>query len=290
MRHIVPAGVLLAGAILRIIYLMENRANPFFLRPVLDSANYDNWAVDIMSGKGMTDVFIANPFYPFILSVIYKIFSHDYLVVRVVQACVGILSCVFIWLTTKRIFGATAGLAALLFAAFYGPFLFFEGELLAEVWTVMFISLALFLFSFFTTEPKSRYSLLAFSGFAIGLACLSRPNIIIYIPVAVAWVIWRFKPDGWKSIICGGLIYCAGVAIAITPVTAHNALRGGDRVLVTAHGGINFFIGNNKDANGWFKIPPESKLEGGQLSLIESASIVAETDMERKLNAMRHNK
>ena len=42
-----------------------------------------------------------------------------------------------------------------------------------------------------------------------------------------------------------------------------------DRVILSAHGGINFWIGNNPDANGYPRFPPG--MRAGQAAMLEDS-------------------
>ena len=46
-----------------------------------------------------------------------------------------------------------------------------------------------------------------------------------------------------------------GVFVVIIPVTVHNVLVGDDLVLMTSNLGLNFFVGNNPDARGYYEKP-----------------------------------
>ena len=145
-----PFLLLGVGIAIRVLYLLESRANPAYLDPVLDAANYHKWALWIINGKGWPEgVFTANPFYPYLLSMIYRFFTRESVCIRIIQILVEVAACILIALTSSRLFGRRAGLVALGLALLYGPFISFEGELLAEVWTVAFISAALYFFSRF---------------------------------------------------------------------------------------------------------------------------------------------
>jgi tetratricopeptide (TPR) repeat protein len=50
---------------------------------------------------------------------------------------------------------------------------------------------------------------------------------------------------------------CAAAALIIAPVTLRNLLAGGELVLITDTGGLNFYIGNGPGAHGSFRVPPE---------------------------------
>ncbi|MFC1888945.1 tetratricopeptide repeat protein [Thermodesulfobacteriota bacterium] len=281
-----PLLLLAVAAGIRLVYLFENRTNPFFFEPVLDAANYDQWALTIAEGGGgPPGTFTANLFYPYLLSFIYRLLGHDLFVVRALQALAGTATCALIYLASSRIFGRAAGIAALGLSALYGPFISFEGELLAETWTTLFVSASLYLLSRSTPGEKRTGALLVLAGLTLGLAVLGRPNLLLFVPCAIAWTAWTFRDQGKRAFIGRAAALALGVAVAITPVTARNYSEGGEIVLITAHGGVNFFIGNNEGADGWFRTPPGSRLAGGQESLIESATRVAEKELGRKLGA-----
>jgi len=66
----------LLAIILRCVYFQEAKAIPFFRAPVVDSAVYHEWALDILQGKGMErgtfrGVFFMSPGYPLFLAAIY---------------------------------------------------------------------------------------------------------------------------------------------------------------------------------------------------------------------------
>lgn len=78
-----------------------------------------------------------------------------------------------------------------------------------------------------------------------------------------------------------GVVFWIGALGVIAPVTAKNFIDGDEFVLITAHGGINFFIGNNPDATGWYHTPPGFK--GTQEGLVSSGRAMAEADLGRTL-------
>jgi hypothetical protein len=47
-------------------------------------------------------------------------------------------------------------------------------------------------------------------------------------------------------------LLAAGVLIALMPVGIRNAAVAHEASLLPSHGGLNFYIGNNADANGCF--------------------------------------
>ena len=46
-----------------------------------------------------------------------------------------------------------------------------------------------------------------------------------------------------------------GAVVGTSPCWIHNYFIAGEPVFLSAHGGVNFWIGNNPTANGYPKIP-----------------------------------
>ncbi|MEK6917155.1 MAG: hypothetical protein AABW92_05420, partial [Nanoarchaeota archaeon] len=72
--------------------------------PLSDAANYDQIAVNIVSGHGFSEVIDGQkvptmrrtPIYPLFLAGIYSIFGHNYIAVKIIQAILGALLCIVI--------------------------------------------------------------------------------------------------------------------------------------------------------------------------------------------------
>ncbi len=98
---------------------------------------------------------------------------------------------------------------------------------------------------------------------------------------APSWLPLRIDGSVLRDGLVVGLIFGIGAAAVIAPVTARNLKEGDEFVLITAHGGINFYIGNNAEADGWYKTPPG--LEGSQEGLIRSGRKKAEQETGRSM-------
>jgi Flp pilus assembly protein TadD len=55
------------------------------------------------------------------------------------------------------------------------------------------------------------------------------------------------------------VVMCGGVLIAVLPVTARNLVVGKDLVWIASNGGVNFYIGNNPDADGVTAVVPGTR-------------------------------
>ena len=66
----------------------------------------------------------------------------------------------------------------------------------------------------------------------------------------------------------------AGVLLGASPAGIHNYYLARDPVFLSAHSGVNFWIGNNPVANGYPKFPPG--LHAGQEAMLKDSIASAE--------------
>jgi tetratricopeptide (TPR) repeat protein len=76
-----------------------------------------------------------------------------------------------------------------------------------------------------------------------------------------------------RALLAAALLL-AGVGVGTSPAWIHNYFVAHDPVLLSAHGGLNFWMGNNPVANGYPKIP--SGLRPGQEGLLKDSITRAE--------------
>jgi Flp pilus assembly protein TadD len=253
----------------RVAYVLAFRASPFFSHLIVDGQWHDEWAWALARGAWSMDghAFFRAPLYPFWLSLIYRVFGHDLLAARVVQAVVGAGTAAAIAGSAHRLGGRVAGLAAGILAAFYGTLVFFDGELLIPNLLLGLMSWALF---FLLGRPRLRN--VAAAGALLGLAAVARPNALAVLPAAAAYVWWRWRAGGGPQEVRGGSsgsaaragasgrarrsawTAAAGVAgLGLLPaliVTGVNTAVEGSFVFVSSQGGVNFYAGNHARASG----------------------------------------
>ena len=139
-------------------------------------------------------------------------------------------------------------LGAGLVAAFYGPLIYFGGELLPTI-PALLLDLALLLL-LLSAPLKQRWPWLI-AGLALGLAALAVSNILLFAPVLLAWL-WFSQ----GNFVQRGALLFLGIALVIAPVALRNYLVGDDWVLISHNAGINFYIGNNPDYQRTVDIRP----------------------------------
>jgi 4-amino-4-deoxy-L-arabinose transferase-like glycosyltransferase len=244
--------ILIISITVRLIYFFEIKSNPFFENPITDSLWHDQWALAITQGDWLgTQAFFRAPLYPYFLAFLYFIFGHDYMLPRLIQFIFGSISCVLIYLISKRLFNRSVGIIAALISAFYGVFIYFEGELLITS-LVIFINLLLFYVLLRGIKKPSRL-IWVLAGILFGLSAIARPTILIFLLGILAWLVIEKRKIQLKA-IC--LCIILGACIIILPVTLRNYLVEKDFVLISSQGGINYFIGNNPGSDGKTALAP----------------------------------
>lgn len=235
---------------LRISHILDLRETPFFYHLSLDPLFYDRSALSILDGNYLlgNEVLNMGPLYSFFLAAIYAVFGHDLLAARIIQAVIGTLSCLLIYLIGRSSFDKKTALTASAMAAVYGPFIFTDGNLISES-LVIFTNLLVIVF---LIEAHERDGLFWWylPGLLLGISAIIRPNVLLFAPLAILWIIFISRLEGTVKTGLYCLLFFAGTVTAIAPVTARNYLLTGDTVLITSSGGLNFYLGNNNNASG----------------------------------------
>jgi hypothetical protein len=155
--------------------------------------------------------------------------------------------------TRRLLRSSTAGIIAGLLAALYLPAIFYEGMLLPA-------SLILFLNSIFLflmvpeTGPPGPPRLLA-AGFVLGLSAMAKPVAILLALPAIVHIFLRLKKGFGGAFLRHSAALVIGMIFAIMPLSIRNARISGHFIPLTTGGGINFYIGNNPEANGFYAVP-----------------------------------
>lgn len=256
LEWVLAAVVIGLGAILRTAHYFQIKSNdPYFSLLTVDPRVYHEWAVRMSKGDWIgTDVFEMSPGYPYFLGVLYWLFGSGFEVSHIANAVLGSISVALIWLIGRIVFGWREALVAGALAALYPMFIYTGGDLLSENLQVTLNALMLAFLCAAMARP--RWWMFGLAGACLGLSALCRPNVLLFAPIAVLCIAaTRLDGAAWRSIVLRSAALAIGTMAAIAPATLRNWHVARDPVLITAHGGMNFYIGNNPDAIGRFKIP-----------------------------------
>jgi len=250
----------LAALVLRMIHLATIRGSPFFNHLYIDPGFYDEWALRIAAGSLLSErPFFLDPLYPYLIGGVYAIFGHSYLAVGVCQGVLGALVAPLLFLAARRWYPSPTPSLAGWIAVFFLPAIYFGGIVMKPGLSLFLVTLALYLWSRALAGGGLR-SWFA-SGVVLGLAALTRGNMILLLPVLAGWTLLRAPTDtedDSASLAKGMLLRLAtrsrrlesasllvGAAVVLAVPAAHNLYVGGEFVLTTANAGQNFYIGNN---------------------------------------------
>ncbi len=297
-------AVAAVAAAVRLMYIAEVHTNPLQMVATADPRIYDVRAMQIAAGNWIPrEVFFhSSPLYPYILAAIYSVFGHSYLAVRLIQSAFGVGTCLLLFSLTRRLFGPREALVAGLLSALYVAFIFFDSELLMITFVLFFSMSAL---NLLVGRPLGTGSVLG-AGVLTGLAALGKPNILLFVPAVLVWFWWSNRARASKpragvsatrrtvasskdrakkrrraattSLASSMLLFTAGAAVVVAPFTISNYHASGELVLTTSNGGINFFIGNNENADGTFIVDQSMRTD-----LYGGSKAWAERELGRKL-------
>lgn len=263
----------------RFLLLTQIKDSPLYspVVPGTDQYNFYQMGMRVARGEAVgQSPFSTPPLYIYYLGAIFKIFGINLFLVRIVQILIGSISCLLIYVIAYWVFGKTSAVIAGLIAGFYGVFLFYEVSFLGSFLVIFFSLLTLF-FAILAIQ-KTKAWLLLLSGLFLGFSALARPNMLV---VSLGIILWLFSEQ--KALALKGIsLFLIGVILAIVPVTVRNYRLSGDIVLITSHGGINFYLGNNPKATATLWVPQESG--GTQQGALDYAEKMAEKNMGRNLS------
>jgi len=245
-------AIFLVSLVVRVLHLSQIRTAPFFTLLMGDAQSYHAWAQQIAGGDWIgSDVFYQAPLYPYFLGLVYTLLGDGPMIVRLCQAVIGSLACVFLAFAGWRLFSKPVGIVAGLMLAVYAPAIFFDGLIQKSVLDAFLLCLALALLSGLVAHPDRRWPWL-WVGLTIGCLMLTRENAMVFVFAILFWLLWYQRHLAKERLVLAGFLL-AGLAIVLLPVATRNKVVGGEFHLTTSQLGPNFYIGNNENASGIYQ-------------------------------------
>jgi len=246
-------------------YVFEMAGHPFFNFPLVDSDTYHRQALDILRHGWVGEkAFWQAPLYPCFLALCYHFITVKFFDIRVIQAALAAINGVLLYHVGRRMIGRGVGIGAAVAAAFYGPLIYYDGEMLAPVLIVTTYLLLALALDRALKEGPGRWWVL--SGVLVGLAALAHGLALVILLLVCAYAIFgrqtRPRP-GSKRFLAAALLVL-GALVIIAPVTIRNRLVSGEWVLISYNGPINLYIGNHPDYDKMVGLRPG--LEWGTLA------------------------
>lgn len=225
--------IFVAALMLRMLYLPQIAKE----LPISDEVGYDEAAMNLVSGKGYGMFGYRSyqpPLYPSFLAVVYKLFGHDYVMVKVIQMFLGSFGCILIYAIARLVFNEKIGLISAFIYAAHDGLIFLSGHLLTEN---LFILLnLLFILLLLRFSKSESVFVLILSGISIGLCALTRTNVLVSVPFICLWFLIASKRWFFYS-----LVLILFIGLTISPWTIRNYLIHHRFVLIASYTGESFY-------------------------------------------------
>ena len=187
-RWIGALTVFAVALAVRLVFLVQFSHTPFadFGVSGLDESFYDQWAMSIARGDWVGhDVFYGMPLYPYCLGILYALFGHHILLVKLAQALTGAATCVLVYFIGKKAFNEAVEVIAGLILAFYGVAVMYENLLIGSSLTMLLNAGALLLLMH--AVDSRGYHLWVAAGVVLGLSALCMASALLLLPLAAVW-------------------------------------------------------------------------------------------------------
>ncbi len=285
-------AVFLAALVVRLWVLCRASDTPEFLPDQGDMKFYNDWARRIASGI-LTDhqAFYGLPGYAYFLALIYKVVGFQPYVAALFQVITEAFTATIIFRLAPLAFarhhepddsrsltlmGVLAAMGWVFFvpAQAYGTILMPTVYLVAAFWFVVWWTLR---------RRVVRPSVGKFFGLGLlaGVVAMMVANILFLVPLVLAAIWLRHewgtpyaRPFTSRARLLASAALVGGMSLGTLPCALHNYLLAGEPVMLSAHSGINFFIGNNAQANGYPQIP--APLHTDQQGMLKDSILWAE--------------
>ena len=176
-------------------------------------------------------------------------------VVKIVQAVLGAAAILVLAGLVRRVAGDRAAIAAAWIAALFPPLVWMPAYALSEqLASILALGCAAWLGKVTDGPPAARESrgavtgALAAAGVAAGIGALTRPGQLFFLPLVALLLMWR-APD-FGTGMRRAVVFVVLAVAAIAPWTVRNAVVHHRFVPIAASGGVNFWIGNHREAIG----------------------------------------
>lgn len=267
------------------MWFLSGFVSSIFFVPIAngnDRALYDGLARKFAEGQIIPPgVFEYMPLYPGCLGVLYAVLGPNLYIAGFAGALLD-TATTFLIVSLARRLGASVPIAAgagALFALYPMAIIY---SALTMPNTLNAFLLMTFVYLGVSQESDSPWWRWLGLGLLAGVTSLGFAGMLLIVAAAtIYWSVYRFRAKRWNPL--PQLLFLGGTFLPILPATLHNWNAEQRFVLVTAHGGFNFYMGNNPDATGY---PIQiADFRGDAGSLLVDARAQAEEVMGRKLKA-----
>lgn len=249
-------GLALALRLLPVLATRADAVVPDWPLPLdRDGVGYASYAENLWKGQGYVestgDRSHRAPGYPLLIWATFLAGGYQFLLLRLVQAGLGTLSCWMLYRLVRRGWGEAAGLWAALAAGVYPPFVFYSPQVLNSTLYMALVLLTLLAVAWAAEGGLMRS---AVAGVALGAAAQVAGTVLGAAPVLALWLAWR------RRALAPALLMALGTAAVLAPWVVRNHRVHGSFILLDTNSGGVFYLGNVAYAS-WVDPAAPSPLE-----------------------------
>jgi Tfp pilus assembly protein PilF len=309
--HRVPSAVwiFLIAFILQFVALWKISESRHFLPDGDDMKFYNDWARKLAGELAWKPrepnapgtAYYGLPGYAYALAGIYSAgggYDHWYspFLVGQLQVVFHALTAMFLYLIARRVFGGNTiyekrrstiiGVIAAIAWCLFTPAQVFTAILMPTSWVICAFWGLIYWLTCLEKERVSWWRPWLWIGLLAGFFAMIVATILTLIPLVIVAIAIKVGTDrrGWSRVSAATaavVILLGGVYVGCSPAWIHNYFVAKDPVLLSAHGGLNYYIGNHATANGYTKIPPG--LRSSQEGLLRDSLTIPEREAGRQL-------
>lgn len=256
----------IVALLVRVHYLFQLQRQPAFLEPILDASANVAWARGWLEGSWPgAEPFFRAPGYIWALAMELAAGGDDPVRAASAQILLGAITPILTAVLAARVFGNRAAWIAGMGAALDPILPFHDGQLLDS-----FLQLPLFVgFTILACASwrGSRGWPVVAAGLLGGAVAIVRPPLLLAVALLPAAFAMRRS-------FRRALIATSTALLLPLVVTGMNAAKG-DPVFIASQGGLNFYLGNHRDADGMSATFPDAPSALGYAMVDESARLAS---------------
>ena len=191
-------------------------------------------------------------------------------VARLLQALLGTLAIVVVYLLGRRISCRPAGLIAAAGVAIYPPFIHSTGAVLSEPPAILTLPAAILAF-LWAADRRGTWEW-AVPGLLLGITALIRPEYLaVGLALGVVALVLRWRERGPRPALAATAVLVAAIALPLAPWVVRNAIEI-DKATLTTGGGKALYVGTYLPADGEYQRVKSALVERFQGRAIEPDS------------------
>ncbi len=227
------AAIFLLSLAVRLAYVAFVPAEPL----KADAIHYDTIAWNLSQGNGYSNqagepTAFRPPAYPLFLAGIYSVAGRHLDWVRWIQAFLGATICVLVCLTARRLYDEGCAKLAGVLCALYPPLILPTSAILTEIMFMFWLALAVY-----GLISKKTIWWRAASGSLLGMALMTRPILVFFLPFLIVWFILGRE----RRVLFSTAAFMGGMMVVTLPWVIRNYSQFGAFVPLTTSGGTSLY-------------------------------------------------